>query len=234
MKQKDDLIDRTTINDFNYIEQQRTTENYINLGADKPQQRNTTLFASSGLRPPIDSNCSSSVGGDAIALPDGVKSLKIDLFNNATDEDLLFDKSKYKLHMGIIKADGDKISVNASLSGPPRNYKRGIVNKNSEHYKLMEYIIENYRHMEDFRVSKFYQNANKQMITIQDWSVAVWRTEQSYQVKLVMGTDVMSIGLTPGKGLTKKQRQKNCIATWYQSVRNHPVIWGGDLLKSKK
>jgi len=223
----------TTIKHFNNIEQHITTNNNINPGAVKQQQRGKKVFTSSGLKASVGKESVSFVGGKVI-LPDGIKSLKLDLFNNATDEDLLRDKSKFKIHMGIIKPDGDKIDALASLEGPPKNYKRGIVNKDSEHYQLMQYYIDNFRHEEGFRVSKFYQSANKQMITIQDWSVLIWATKNNYRVKLVMGTDVMSICLVPGKGLTAKQRNKNCIATWYQSVRKYAPIYGGDLLKSKR
>ena len=224
----------TTIKHDNNIEQHITTNNNFNLGADEQQQRTTKVFTSSGLKASVGKESVSTGWGGKLILPDGIKSLKLDLFNNATNEDLLRDKSKFKIHMGIIKPDGDRIDALASLEGPPKNYKRGIINKDSEHYQLMAHLIEYQRHQEGFRVSKFYQSANKQMITIQDWSVLMWQTKTAYQVRLVMGTDVMNIFMVPGKGLTVKQRNKNCIATWYQCVRKYPPIYGNDLLKSKR
>ena len=217
---------------FNYNKQHLITNNYIKSSAVEQQRLQSTAFSNKGLKASVEKHRVSSLG-EEVSLPSGVKSLKLDLFNNATDEDLLYDKNKFKLAMNIIKADGDKIQCAAALNSPIRNFKRGIVNKNSQHYKIMaELIVEN-KHLPEFRVSKFYQSANKQMITIQEWSVCLWQLTEGYMCVLVMGTDIMPVYLSD-KNITRKQRANNVIASWGKVIKSHPIIWGNELLKSKK
>ena len=210
---------------FNYNKQHLTTINNIKSSASKEQQLKRTALLNKGLRP--------SVEKQSVEMPDGIKSLKLDLFDNATNEEIIYDKRKFKLAMNIIKADGGKINVASALNSPIRNFKRGIINKNSKHYQLMAELIVRYKNQPEFKVSKFYQSANKQMITIQEWSVCIWQLEQGYNCILVMGTNILPIILSH-TGITAKQKQAGVIATWNKVIKTHPIIWGNDLLKSKK
>jgi len=71
------------------------------------------------------------------------------------------------------------------------------------------------------------------MITIQEWSVCIWQLEQGYNCILVMGTNILPIILSH-TGITTKQKQAGVVATWNKVIKTHPIIWGNDLLKSKK
>jgi hypothetical protein len=71
------------------------------------------------------------------------------------------------------------------------------------------------------------------MITIQEWSVCLWQLTEGYMCVLVMGTDIMPVYLSD-KNITRKQRANNVIASWGKVIKSHPIIWGNELLKSKK
>jgi len=221
---------RTDINNFNYNELQQLQITTIKDSGSKEHNHEQKISPrTSSLVGQRD------VGGMShqLILPWGLRSLKIDLFDNATDDDLKRDKRKFKLSLGYITKSGKRKNFNASLNGPSRNYKRNVVNQNSTHYKMVMEAFEPLKGFtEDLRISKFYESgaeSNKQ--SMQDMSVIMHQLPNyEYAVKLFLKDKPFDITLKVGLGLSAKQKRAGAIATWYKTTAQGKPKYMSDLL----
>tara|TARA_X000000950_G_C13902096_1_gene655310 strand:+ start:1443 stop:2126 length:684 start_codon:yes stop_codon:yes gene_type:complete len=222
---------RTNINNIYYDQQQQLQITTINDSDSKEHNQEQKV---------IPTRTSSSFGQKVVGgmshqaiLPWGLRSMKIDLFDNATNDDLLRDKRKFKISLGLITKSGKKKNFNASLNGPLRNYKRNVINQNSTHYKMVMEALEPLKgSVEGLRLSKFYESgaeSNKQ--SIQDMSVIIHQLPKfEYAVKLFLKDKQFDITLKANQGLSNKQRLAGVIATWYKTSTQLKPKYMNDLL----
>tara|TARA_R100000734_G_C3316660_1_gene109262 strand:+ start:2174 stop:2836 length:663 start_codon:yes stop_codon:yes gene_type:complete len=202
------------------MEINRTTINNINNINDNKQQVITTSLndtsVEQGLRPLVEDQQLGEKVSPKASLPFGLKSIKVDLFDN--EQDVYSDKRKFKIALGLIKQDTTKHKFMAAMNSPIRNYKRNVENKNSIHYQLVKQIVDEWGdRVDNIRVSKFYESTggyNKK--SMQDASCIMWDRPQGYQVIVVLLDKTIDIELVSGKGVSTEQQKKGCIATWYK------------------
>ena len=221
------LQDRATINNINYTN---------NINDDKLQLIKNSNETSSflGLKASVEKESVSDVRGTAVAqaiLPFNMKSLKIDLFDNANHEELLLGKRQFKVALNIITSTGKQLTYRAGMNSELRHYKRGVKNQNSTHYKKVKHMVEELKYpgVEDLRLSKFYRNISKnknfghQHKSMQDMSCIMHQTPYGYYFYIVICDEVIQADVMSGKGVSAKQQQAGCIATWHtsQSTNNN-------------
>jgi hypothetical protein len=154
-------------------------------------------------------------------LPPNWDFIKIDLFDNATPEELAKNKNKFKISINIKKSGTkDWITFRAGLNTPLRNMKRGLdqATWEGEHYQN---VRDNYAELKQefdlVRASKVYEmNYRVKGRTVENLSVVIAQTEKLgiYVVNLLFN-DLQWTWLMRGdKGyLTPAQRKKNIIST---------------------
>lgn len=223
--------DRTISNNNNYT---ITTNNnsYTLCSSSEEQQRLTQgTTSASGLA----SLNSGESGSSCVGNPGDRKNLisddtipltwdyiKLDLFDNSTNEDLAKGKTKLKLALNIKKTGQTAwLSFNAQLNSPIRNMKRNLDDAtwNGEHYMNVRQSYTELKHIyQDVRVSKFYEKgyANHKGKSVEFLSVIVAPHEEigCYIVNLHFDNHQWVWMMRGGQGyLTPAQRKQGIIAT---------------------
>ena len=149
-------------------------------------------------------------------IPEKWNYIKLDLFNNATDEELVRNKNKFKLAIAIKVNDKDEwVYYRALLNSPFRNLKRGLDSatyENAHYSNVKEAYQEIKQSYPDVRVSKTY--AKGQFIkgqTTEDFSVILVPLEQGYAINLHIKDRQWMWKLS--SEVTPKQRKNNVIAS---------------------
>jgi len=157
---------------------------------------------------------------------DKITYLRICLFDNASPEDLVIDKRKYKLSVGAKLATSTDFmnftfSMNTKGTWALRRGKlfdQGLVDTDS-HYKS---LVQNYHVLKNSgdydphcppRLSKAYQTSHRKTgkTAIPFVSAILWSVNDHYRVNLLMGDTEWAETLS-FKGLTDAERKSNMIA----------------------
>ena len=153
-------------------------------------------------------------------------SLKIDLFDNATDKELMLNKSRLKLSFAIKKHnEQDYRYFRAMMNSPIRNLKRGIgADWDHEHYSQVrqryeEIVSDLGNDCEYIAASKCFQKGYAQKKhSVDGMSAILFRFDNAWYVDLHLKLDTYIYKLT-GANLSKKQRQGNVIATAFEKQK---------------
>lgn len=204
-----------------------------NLTTLIPSYKND-FSSNEGLKASVEEEGVSKVSGDCVAqakLPPNVISIKLDLFDNATDEDLLMDNRKFKLACNIIMKDQSKLNWNSSLNGRPSDYRYNAIDQRGEHFRLAWSLYQEFKYQtEALRISKFYEKGKQQ--TVEDASVVFYQKPHSYMVYLVFGKEVIEAELFNNSSISAKARSRGLVATALLSAGNKvktnavDVLWG--------
>jgi hypothetical protein len=224
--QNNQVTDRTIINNLNNII--NNNNNIYDLSSDEEQMSMGSLCSvvapSSATQEKHLVKPGAQVGNPASTLmtiidetiPAKWNYIKLDLFNNATDAELVRNKNRFKLAIAI-KVDGkdEWVYYRALLNSPFRNLKRGLDSDtyDNEHYtNVREAYAEIKQDFPDVRVSKTY--AKGQFIkgqTTEELSVILVPLEQGYAVNLhVKGMNWM---WKLSSEITPKQRKNRVIGS---------------------
>jgi len=214
--------DRASINNINYIN--KVNDNKLQLITNSNEYSSNTSLGFA----PVENKSSSLGRGTAVAqaiLPFNLKSLKIDLFDNATHEQAMMDRRKFKVACNIITANGKRQVYRAGMNSAIRFYKRGVVDQNSTHYQLVKQLVEELKcdGVDGLRVSKFYRNNSnskdfgQRHKSMQDMSCIMHQTPHGYYFYIVISDKIIPADVESGRGVTPAQQRAGCIATWYSS-----------------
>ncbi len=153
-------------------------------------------------------------------LPEQWKILKLDLFDNATSEQLAQNKQMLKLAISIQKQDsGDWMYYRAKLNSPLRHVRRGVTDAHDRgHYK----ILENQYHdaKAEFRNNLLRINASKiyrkgyadTKRTINGFSTLLCRTETNWLCMLLVKHKPYWFELN-GANISQRARKSGVIAS---------------------
>jgi hypothetical protein len=152
--------------------------------------------------------------------------LRICLFNNASDQELLVNRTKYKLTVGAKKASStDFMNFTFSMNTKGvwalrrgKLFDQGIVDDDS-HYQTLIMNWQQLRESGEFdrdcppRVSKAYQTSNRRAgkTAIPYVSAMLWSQYENYCVNLLMGDTEWAEVLSPA-GLTEAERKSRMVA----------------------
>ena len=151
-------------------------------------------------------------------LPEQWMSVKFDLFNNATTEQLELNQRHLKLSMSIQTQKAgfdDWQSFRAGLNLEPRFIYRGTntENHNPKHYSLVRKLHDEIRselEPERINISKFYR-AGQKSSPLLNVSCCVALSQDEWFVWIIRNQDIYCFNLTDN--LTPKQTKNNIIAT---------------------
>jgi hypothetical protein len=202
---KHDKNEISTVNDITHL-----SDNQKQIDSVTPWQASPSMAGSSSQE---------AKGGNVSRPPQmAISYMKLDIFNNATDEEL--SDNVYRLHAKLsLKLLGmpSWMHASASLNSDKRMAKRGLRMDNKEHSQHWEQVQELYAEFKqehkDTRVSKFYMSGEQKGKSIKGLSVVVSRLGEVAVV--IKGTDIYPITLS-NKELTAIQRKKHIISsgTW--------------------
>jgi len=227
------LTDRAIINNNNYT---ITTNNDYIVNSCTPKVRqipNEELPVQSGLASlsasqdiPLENASSSQVGNiqnlfQETSIPANWEYIKLDLYNNASIEDLAKNKNKYKLSINIKKSGQTGwMTFMAGLNSEIRFMKRGLdadAWETGHYWNVRESYAELKAHTGFARASKTYLKGYKTKgQTIEDLSVVMAPREQTgeYYLNLHFKQQQWLWILRGGsKYLSPAQRKNNIIAT---------------------
>jgi|DEB0MinimDraft_10_1074344.scaffolds.fasta_scaffold68797_2 hypothetical protein len=153
-------------------------------------------------------------------IPETWYSLKIDLFDNATDKDLMLNKSKLKLSFAIKKHNEQTYRYyRAMMNSPIRNFKRGIGSDwDHKHYAQVRQHYDSIvadlgEDCEYIAASKcFCKGYAQKKHSVEGMSTILFRYDNAWYVELFLRNDRYTFKLT-GANLSKSQRQNNMIAS---------------------
>lgn len=227
-------LDRAIINNNNYT---ITTNNDYKVNSCTPQARQmpneelsvrtglASLSASQDIPSQVGVTCS-GVGNlqnlyHEMTIPMNWDYIKLDLYNNASSEDLIQGKNKYKLAINIKKSgQAGWMSFMAGLNSEIRFMKRGLdaVTWETGHYWNVRESYAELKSINGFaRASKTYAKGYRTKgQTIEDLSVVMSpRSEQGeYYINLHFQEQQWLWILRGGQGyLSPAQRKNNIIAT---------------------
>lgn len=203
----------------------------------------TTLIASEkndysfdeGLKASVEKEGVSKVSGDSVAqakLPPEVVSMKLDLFDNSTDEQALQDIRKFKLACNFIMKDQSRVSWNSSLNGRASDYKYNSIDQRGEHFKTAWSLYQEFKYQtEGLKISKFYESGKKN--TVEQASVVFYQKAFSYMVYLVFGTNIIEVELM-NKNISPRARAQGVVANSVISAGNQSKTNAVELLWGKK
>lgn len=152
------------------------------------------------------------------ATPKAISYMKLDLFNNASSEDLAEDV--YQLHAKLsIKLHNDPNwnHASSSLNSEKRMAKRGLRMDNPKHAAHWDIVQQVYAELhamyKDTRASKFYQSGQQKGKSIKGLSLVLSR--EAGLAVVIKGVEQYPIPLA-NKGLSQLQRKKHIImsGTW--------------------
>ena len=197
---------RATITNINYNEQQKQQK--TTLLTDKKELTSSSSFGSQFL---------GGLSAKAI-LPFDFKSLKVDLFDNQPN--VYSDKRKFKVAVNIINSMGRALQYKAKPNSDARFYKRGVVDKNGEHYRITWELYELLKgQTDDLRITKFYTTQPQPggnygaMKSMQDMSLIMHQTRTGYYFYLILQDQIVEIDMTAGQNLTSAQKKANIIGS---------------------
>ena len=152
------------------------------------------------------------------SLPEKWQYLKVDLFNNATPEQLEQNKEMLKLSISIQKTDGsDWLYFRAAMNSPKKNFKRGIQPDWSwAHYRAVQARYDTlwaeYKPRR-INISKCYSKGYaKTRHTIEGLSAAVFNINDEWYSEIYYYDHLILVPLS-NKNLSLSQRKTNIIAT---------------------
>jgi hypothetical protein len=156
-----------------------------------------------------------NVSGEADAT---ISYMKLDLFNNATNEEA--EENVYHLHAKLsVKKHNDPnwLHASCSLNSEKRMAKRGLRMDNPKHkdhwIAVENTYIELREQYKDTRVSKFYLSGQQKGKSIKGLSLVL--SHQAGVAVVIKGTKIHPIQISTN-GLTQLQRRKHLImsGTW--------------------
>ena len=165
------------------------------------------------------------VGREAAHLPGKWRSAKFDLFNNATDDDLIKGKYNYTLSLHIFKynqSENDKIfNCKAKLNRTNLDLFNSEIDKSGSHYRtcrgLRDKIIAEFgQRAQHISLNKFYQanfRGGKAKI-IDGLSAILIRTVNEHHLVLIYKDQSYAYQLS-NLGISNKARQAGCIGSLY-------------------
>lgn len=166
--------------------------------------------------------------------------LKLDLFNNASIEDL--KQNITKLHCNLsIKQDNnpDWIRAGAALNSDKRMAKRGLNltdKKLADHWDKIQEVYNVFKQSgySNVRASKFYKPGKGQKgKSIKGFAIVLGADDEQgkYSAVIIKGTDIYDIELN-GNNLTQTQRKKNIIASgeWQANKSDYTDLTVDDFL----
>ena len=155
--------------------------------------------------------------GHKVKWPAEFKSVKVDLFDNATIDDLKLDKRRFKIAFNTIMNSSKKIKMWAALTNDRfRDFGRSI-NKQGAHYRLVKQLYEEaktrHQEIDTAIVSKFYEVNASVRTTVDNASCLLIRyVSGEYVAVIVLDTEYWECDLNTN--VTVKQRTSNCIASY--------------------
>lgn len=208
--------DRTHINNINYnnYDNNNITTNNDNIKVCETDINLTSSFLLTSQGEVKGSKESSDINLCAEQLPDKIKFIKAELFDNSTK----VNKQKLKVSIAICK-NGKIQKINSALNSPFRHIKRGLesdVWNHSVHYELVRAVYADLKRLNaNPRASKCYMvNQKQQGQHIQDVSVVLAQEEDnSYLCILIYKHHKIMIQLKGGSCLTARQKQVGIIGT---------------------
>lgn len=159
--------------------------------------------------------------GDKMSeLPTSWKLLKLDLFDNATTEQLAQNKQMLKLAISIQKQDsGDWMYYRAKLNSPLRNVRRGVSSQHdTTHYKLLENLYNDTRaelrnDLLRINASKIYRKGYADTKrTIDGFSTVVAKTENNWLCCLLVKHTPYWFSIN-GANISQRARRTGIIAS---------------------
>lgn len=151
-------------------------------------------------------------------IPQNWDYIKLDLFNNASDADLIKNKNKFKLAISIKRTDKEGwVNFRALLNSPFRNLKRGLDSEtyDNEHYtNVRESYAELKEHYPNTTVSKTYMKG--QFVkgqTAEDLSVVLSPTDQEGEYLINLHFREQQWLWRLSTSISPAQRKNNIIAS---------------------
>lgn len=157
-------------------------------------------------------------------LPKEWQYLKLDLFDNASNEDLMLNKNKLKLGISFKRKDEPYNTwhrFRAAMNSPLRHLTRGTqASQHLAHYKLVRTTVEEIKaewgsKIERINASKFYSRrdeANKTRKSVDGFSAIVTKLDNNWLATMVIKQDVYHYALN-GEDITYQQRRGRIIAS---------------------
>jgi hypothetical protein len=215
----DFFTEQERLEQIDSAKQNRATITNINYNKQHKQQKITLLTDKKELTSSSSFGFQKKGGLSAKAmLPFEFKSLKVDLFDNQPD--VYSDKRKFKVAVNIINSMGRALQYRAKPNSESRFYKRNVVDKTSEHYRITWELYESLKgQTDDLRVTKFYTTQPQPggnygaMKSMQDMSLIMHQTNAGYYFYLILQDQIVEIDMTAGKNLTPAQKKANIIGS---------------------
>jgi hypothetical protein len=220
-----EILDRANINNIKYNKHDiKNISTFNDMTPDRSNQvAQSDLLARTSSSSPAaqDTEANGETVGHLVRSPSW-KYVKLDLFDNATPEQLAKDKRVFNLKLAFL-THGRYKSVAAALNSSWKEVKRGFdfnLQEDLDHYQVLEdaYRLLCKSGLERVRASKCYepvpgkQGKNQKGPTIYGMSVVMGMLPEGYFCILVDGTETYECHLT-NKELSDLQRKNNCIAT---------------------
>jgi hypothetical protein len=210
-------LDRANINNTNNIKNDKDIKTFNDI---TPWSDNQELVCSAPLVPASqEERKASSQKARGIGSTAPWSHLKIDLFDNATEQQTVKGVRQFKLKLGFVYPDKPNQSLSAGLNHAWRFVKRGFDFNDSDdlaHYNLLEQLYQTAKdEYSDVRASKCYDNIRGQKgRSIIGISVILCQMADpgEYYIILIDGKDCYDITLT-NKNLTLNQQKNNCVAS---------------------
>lgn len=238
---------RDNINNYEqHNKQQYKEQNKQHLKITTKVESDESVTSSCGLSPLVEKQSLSSGGGtgvtQAIVLPPKVVSIKVDLFDNATDDDLLLNKRNFKISLNMILEDQTRLHWNSALMGRSRDFRYNRKEQNQLHFNLAWNLYEELKveqqlsHSDNhLMISKFYEvkQGKGKGNTVPHASVVFQQLDEGYRAWIILDETTICADLST-VAVSNRQRKHNCIATWQrsnsqrqsQSVDIKSLLWG--------
>lgn len=169
---------------------------------------------------------------DVNLVPETWRYYKLDLFNNASDQELQAGKNDWAVTLNVLlAAQGEYQRFTAKFNSPRRMVKRGTKEMwLNEHYQLVQSIMQQLdAEGLEYRVSKFYNTTRDTVYGLTGFLIL---SEEHRKFVLVYKQHVMPCKFE-NTGLSINQRRSNCVGTYSYSqgkFTSNKRIWAGDLL----
>lgn len=165
------------------------------------------------------------VGREAAHLPGKWRSAKFDLFNNATEQDLIKGKYNYTLSLNIFKynaSEQDKIfNCKAKLNRTNLDLFNADIDKSGSHYKTCRNLRDSLvaKHgtkIEHISLNKFYQSNFRggKAKSIDNLSAILMRYPNQHQLIMIYFDETYQYELS-NTNISNKARQAGCIGSVY-------------------
>jgi hypothetical protein len=148
-------------------------------------------------------------------MPAKWKYMKLDLFNNASTEELVQGKNKWAVTLNVlVQNDPEYKRFTAKLNCPRRSVKRGTKHLwNTPHFKLVQRLMGDLDGS-DYRVSKFYDTNRDTNYGLTGFLIL---DTDPRQFVLIYDEQVMHFEFD-GRGLTQRQRDTGIVGTFSNSA----------------